>query len=142
MPQARKAQRAIVAEFSERFSTEHGVKISFETEAVERILAKAAEENLGVREFCERAFKDYQFGLTLIKRNSGRLEFTILRARGGESRRRPQRMGGGFLSQRRRKRPMRQFGKEWVSSTAWRSISRCQEKQGESIPKGRRPAVP
>jgi ATP-dependent Clp protease ATP-binding subunit ClpX len=71
------AQRAIVAEFSERFSTEHGVKISFEPEAVERILAKAAEENIGVREFCERAFKDYQFGLTLIKRNSGRLEFTI-----------------------------------------------------------------
>jgi ATP-dependent Clp protease ATP-binding subunit ClpX len=72
-----KAQRAIVAEFSERFSTEHGVKIAFESEAVERILGRAAEENLGVREFCERAFKDYQFGLTLIKRNSGRIEFTI-----------------------------------------------------------------
>jgi len=72
-----KAQRSIVAEFSERFSTEHGVKISFESEAVERILSRAAEENLGVREFCERAFKDYQFGLTLIRRNSGRIEFTI-----------------------------------------------------------------
>ena len=53
------------------------MKISFEPDAVERFLAKAAEENIGVREFCERAFKDYQFGLTLIKRNSGRLEFTI-----------------------------------------------------------------
>ena len=52
-------------------------RISFEPEAVERILAEAAEENIGVREFCERAFKDYQFGLTLIKRNSGRLEFAI-----------------------------------------------------------------
>ncbi|MGA7214672.1 MAG: AAA family ATPase [Terrimicrobiaceae bacterium] len=72
-----KAQRAIVAEFSERFSTEHGVRIAFESEAVDRILGRAAEENLGVREFCERAFKDYQFGLTLIKRNSGRIEFTI-----------------------------------------------------------------
>ncbi|MGA7392867.1 MAG: AAA family ATPase [Terrimicrobiaceae bacterium] len=72
-----KAQRAIVAEFSERFSAEHGVKISFESDAVERILGRAAEENLGVREFCERAFKDYQFGLTLIKRNSGRIEFAI-----------------------------------------------------------------
>ena len=72
-----KAQRGIVAEFSERFSSEHGVKITFEPEAVERILSRAAEENLGVREFCERAFKDYQFGLTLIKRNSGRIEFSI-----------------------------------------------------------------
>jgi ATP-dependent Clp protease ATP-binding subunit ClpX len=72
-----KAQRGIVAEFCERFTSEHGVKITFESEAVERILSRAAEENLGVREFCERAFKDYQFGLTLIKRNSGRIEFAI-----------------------------------------------------------------
>ena len=72
-----KAQRAIVAEYGERFSSEHGVKISFEEEAVDRILIKAAEENIGVREFCERSFKDYQFGLTLIKRNNGRVEFSI-----------------------------------------------------------------
>ncbi|HEY5953213.1 MAG TPA: AAA family ATPase, partial [Terrimicrobiaceae bacterium] len=58
------AQRGIVAEFCERFTAEHGVKIAFESEAIERILSRAAEENLGVREFCERAFKDYQFGLT------------------------------------------------------------------------------
>jgi ATP-dependent protease Clp ATPase subunit len=49
-----KAQRSIVAEFSERFSTEHGVRISFESEAVERILNGAAEK-IGVREFCENA---------------------------------------------------------------------------------------
>ena len=72
-----KAQRAIVAEFAERFSGEHGVRISFEPEAVEAILARATAESLGVREFCERAFKDYQFGLTLIKRNSGRIDFSI-----------------------------------------------------------------
>jgi ATP-dependent Clp protease ATP-binding subunit ClpX len=71
------AQRAITAEYAERFSSEHGVTITFESEAVDRILAKAAEQNLGVREFCERAFKDYQFGLTLIKRNSGRTEFAL-----------------------------------------------------------------
>ena len=72
-----KAQRGIVAEFCERFTSEHGVKITFEDDAIERILDRAAEETLGVREFCERAFKDYQFGLTLIKRNSGRIEFSI-----------------------------------------------------------------
>ena len=71
------AQRAIVAEFCERFTSEHGVKITFEDDAVERILARASETTAGVREFCERAFKDYQFGLTLIKRNSGRIEFAI-----------------------------------------------------------------
>jgi endopeptidase Clp ATP-binding regulatory subunit ClpX len=71
------AQRAITAEFAERFSSEHGVRISFESEAVDRIMERALEQNLGVREFCERAFKDYQFGLTLIKRNSGRAEFSL-----------------------------------------------------------------
>jgi len=72
-----KAQRAIVAEFAERFSSEHGVKIAFEEAAVDRILARSVAENLGVRQFCERAFKDYQFGLTLIKRNSGRMDFSL-----------------------------------------------------------------
>lgn len=72
-----KAQRAMVAEFAERFSSEHGVKIVFEEAAVDRILARSGSENLGVRQFCERAFKDYQFGLTLIKRNSGRMDFSL-----------------------------------------------------------------
>jgi len=72
-----KAQRAIVREFAERFSAEHGVQISFEDEAVDRILARAEAENLSVRALCERAFKDYQFGLTLIRRNSGRTEFSL-----------------------------------------------------------------
>lgn len=72
-----KAQRAIVAEFAERFSGEHGVRIAFEAETIEAILARSTAENVGVREFCERAFKDYQFGLTLIKRNSGRIDFSI-----------------------------------------------------------------
>lgn len=71
------AQRAITSEFAARFSSEHGVTITFESEAVDRILEKAATQNLGVREFCEKAFKDYQFGLTLIHRNSGRTEFSV-----------------------------------------------------------------
>jgi len=72
-----KAQRAIVTEFAERFSAEHDVRITFEAEAAEHILVRARAENLGVRAFCERAFTDYQFGLTLIKRNSGRTDFSL-----------------------------------------------------------------
>lgn len=72
-----KAQRAIVHEFAARFSAEHGVKITFEEAAVDRVLQKAGEVDRGVREFCEKAFKDYQFGLTLIRRNSGREDFSL-----------------------------------------------------------------
>jgi ATP-dependent Clp protease ATP-binding subunit ClpX len=71
------ARRAMVAEFAERFSSEHGVKVSFEPAAVERILALSGEREGGVREFCQRAFKDYQFGLNLIKRNNGRSDFVL-----------------------------------------------------------------
>lgn len=72
-----KAGRNIIAEFARRFSSEHGVNISFEPEAVELILTQAAAEGLGVREFCEKAFKDYHFGLNLIKRNSSRADFVL-----------------------------------------------------------------
>ena len=72
-----RAQRSIVAEFAGRFSSEHGVTISFDEEAIDRILERAGAEGSGVREFCEKAFKDYQFGLTLIRRNSGRTSFAI-----------------------------------------------------------------
>lgn len=72
-----RARRGIVEEFAKRFSGEHGVEITFEEEAVDRVVAKAEELSLGVRAFCERAFRDYQFGLALICRNSGRSKFSI-----------------------------------------------------------------
>lgn len=72
-----KARRAMVTEFAERFSSEHGVHITFEDDAVEAVLAQAEASNVGVRAHCAKAFKDYQFGLTLIKRNSGRTKFAI-----------------------------------------------------------------
>lgn len=75
-----RARREIVGEFAGRFSSEHGVEIVFESAAVDRVLEKAEEGDIGVREFCEHAFRDYQFGLALIRRNSGRRSFTITTA--------------------------------------------------------------
>ncbi len=72
-----KARTAMIAEFAARFSSDHNVAISFEPDAARRILEKSDEENCGVRELCERLFKDYQFGLSLIRRNSGRTEFVV-----------------------------------------------------------------
>ena len=72
-----KAQRGIVAEFSEGSQASTESKFPSRATPLSAFLARAAEENLGVREFCERSFKDYQFGLTLIKRNNGRIEFSI-----------------------------------------------------------------
>ncbi len=72
-----KAQRAITAEFAERFPPSTAVAHHLRVRGGGSHHEPALEQNLGVREFCERAFKDYQFGLTLIKRNSGRAEFSL-----------------------------------------------------------------
>jgi ATP-dependent protease Clp ATPase subunit len=74
-----KALGAIVDEFAQRFRDQHELDISFEPEAATALVARALAENGGVRELCEALFKDYQFGLKLIRKNSGRREFRIPR---------------------------------------------------------------
>jgi endopeptidase Clp ATP-binding regulatory subunit ClpX len=74
-----KALAAIVAEFAQRFRDQHDIDITFEPEAVQALVERAVAENGGVRELCEALFKDYQFGLQLIRKNSGRREFRIPR---------------------------------------------------------------
>jgi len=72
-----KALAAIVEEFGHRFRDQHDIDISFEPEATRALVERALAENGGVRELCEALFKDYQFGLQLIRKNSGRREFRI-----------------------------------------------------------------
>ncbi|MDD5201062.1 MAG: AAA family ATPase [Terrimicrobiaceae bacterium] len=67
----------IVAEFAQRFRAQHDIDISFEPEAAHALVERALAGNGGVREMCETLFKDYQFGLQLIRKNSGRREFRI-----------------------------------------------------------------
>ncbi len=74
-----KALTAIVEEFGHRFRDQHDIDISFEPAAAAAIVARALGEGGGVRELCETLFKDYQFGLQLIRKNSGRREFCIPR---------------------------------------------------------------
>jgi ATP-dependent Clp protease ATP-binding subunit ClpX len=75
--EARQAQRMVVDQFAERFGEQHGFVFRFSSEAVTAILAKASEKNISARDLCESLFKDYQFGLGLICRNSGQSEFVI-----------------------------------------------------------------
>ncbi len=73
----RDAQRLVVGQFATRFGEQHALVLRFEDEAVTRLLDLAAEKNIPVRDLCESLFKDYEFGLGLIRRNSGRSEFLI-----------------------------------------------------------------
>lgn len=75
--EARRSQRMVIEQFAERFGGRHGLALRFEPEAVEAILRVAFEKNIPARDLCEGLFKDYQFGLGLIARNSGQSEFVI-----------------------------------------------------------------
>jgi ATP-dependent protease Clp ATPase subunit len=74
-----KSLAAIVEQFAERFRDQHEIDIAFEPEAAHALVERALAEQAGVRELCETLFKDYQFGLQLIRKNSGRRSFVIPR---------------------------------------------------------------
>lgn len=73
----RSAQRLVIGQFAERFGEQHGLVLRFEEAAVIRLIELAVEKSIPVRDLCESLFKDYEFGLGLIRRNSGRSEFLI-----------------------------------------------------------------
>ena len=72
--------RASVLEFADRFKSEHGVQIQFDDLAVERLVERAQKERMTTLELCAHLFKDYQFGLSLIQKNTGRSEFILSQA--------------------------------------------------------------
>jgi ATP-dependent Clp protease ATP-binding subunit ClpX len=69
--------RQLVEEFAARFSAMHDLKIRFTDAAVERLIALAAEKSKPVRDVCAERFKDFQFGLKLILKNTGQREFEV-----------------------------------------------------------------
>ncbi|PWU09026.1 MAG: ATP-dependent protease [Verrucomicrobia bacterium] len=69
--------RQVVEEFATRFGENHGMKITFTPAAAEMLVNEALEKSQSVRDLCAGRFKDFQFGLKLIARNSGRQEFVI-----------------------------------------------------------------
>ena len=67
----------VVHEFGRRFEESHGLKLSFEPAAADRLVALAIEQGKTVRDLCAERFKDFQFGLRLVAQNTGQREFVI-----------------------------------------------------------------
>jgi ATP-dependent Clp protease ATP-binding subunit ClpX len=72
--------RQLVHEFAERFREIHQLNIRFTDEAADLLVTAALEQGTPVRDLCGQRFKDFQFGLKLIRQNTGQQEFTIDRA--------------------------------------------------------------
>lgn len=72
-----KALAAVANEFARRFSERFGLSMMFEPEAVNALVKRAEEENLHMRDLCESLFKDYEFGLKLVRESVQQEELRI-----------------------------------------------------------------
>lgn len=68
---------AELAAFKRKFEQEFGVKLTFEGDTVTELAGLAEEQGQSVLQLCEELFRDYQFGLKLIKKNTGQDSFPI-----------------------------------------------------------------
>jgi ATP-dependent Clp protease ATP-binding subunit ClpX len=76
----RELMRQCAREFERRFEEKHKLHIKFADDAVEEIVELARQSQKSVTELCRQLFKDYQFGLNLVKNNTGQTEFVIPKA--------------------------------------------------------------
>src|SRR5205809_548516 len=65
--------------FAEQFGNEHGLEIAFDDAALARLIERAQAERMTMLELCAHLFKDYQFGLSLIRKNTGQRVFILSR---------------------------------------------------------------
>jgi ATP-dependent Clp protease ATP-binding subunit ClpX len=64
-------------QFAEKFSNEHGLEIVFDEAAIRRLVERAQAERMTMSDLCAHLFRDYQFGLNLIKKNTGQTKFVL-----------------------------------------------------------------
>jgi len=73
----RQLMRQCVHEFERKFEEKHKLPMRLADDAVEEIVDRAQQAQKSVTELCRQLFKDYQFGLNLVKKNTGQSEFVI-----------------------------------------------------------------
>jgi endopeptidase Clp ATP-binding regulatory subunit ClpX len=64
-------------QFADRFKGEHGLELVFDEGALRRLVERAQTERMAMPELCAHLFKDFQFGLSLIHKNTGRKQFVL-----------------------------------------------------------------
>ncbi len=71
--------RMLARQWAERFGRQHEVKLEFDADGLDAVVERALAAQRPVRDFCDELFKDFEFGLRLIRKNSGQCEFTLPR---------------------------------------------------------------
>ena len=63
--------------FAQRFSHDTGIEVSFSDEAADLLIGIAVDRDKTIRAVCEERFKDLEYGLKIISRNTGSQSFVI-----------------------------------------------------------------
>jgi hypothetical protein len=66
-----------VEEFKTDFKEKHGLELDFSEDACAKIVELAVNEDRSTNSICEQLFKDYEHGLKIVSRNSGKTHFLI-----------------------------------------------------------------
>lgn len=72
-----KKTRAEVDIWEKEFNAKHEVTVRLSDGAVLALAERASEQGRSVLQVCRERFKDYQFGLKLIEKNTGQAEFEL-----------------------------------------------------------------
>ncbi len=64
-------------QFADQFKNEHGLEIVFDDRRLRRLVERAQTERMTMDELCAHLFKDYQFGLSLVQKNTGQKKFVL-----------------------------------------------------------------
>lgn len=75
--QERHVLEKAVHDFCRQFHQRHGIALQPTAETLVRIVDRALREKRNVRDVCSQAFKDFEFGLNLVRKNTGQAEFAI-----------------------------------------------------------------
>src|SRR3954467_6996021 len=63
--------------FAEKFGQAHGLEIRFDEAALARLVERAHAERMTMPDLSAHLFKDYQFGLSLVQKNTGQKNFVL-----------------------------------------------------------------
>jgi endopeptidase Clp ATP-binding regulatory subunit ClpX len=70
----------IAQQFALRFEEKHQLRLDLTPDAVEALVDGALRTKRNMRDHCAAVFKDFEFGLKLVSKNSGQTGFTIDRS--------------------------------------------------------------
>ncbi len=70
----------IARQFAKRFEEKHSLRLELTPDAIEALVDGAMKDGRNMRDHCAVVFKDFEFGLKLISKNSGQTSFVIDRS--------------------------------------------------------------